>query len=495
MIELSAADAWRNVNEDNESSRWKSVAARAAGPALIARGGGRIGIRRDDDIFCIGSCFAKNIERKLVADGFHVLSHAKFAPTDGASFEPLPNVFNIRAIVNQFRWGLAGEPPSPQDSLIADGPDHLYDPHSNENAFRGAPDIVHRHRAGVTANMRRLAQCRVVIVTLGLVEVWFDRKSGLYLNVTLPRYLMEREPDRFVLRVLNYQACRNGLEEAYALLKEHGRQDVQIFLSVSPVPLAATFTRDDVLVANNYSKSSQIAAARDFAALHDNVHYVPSFESVMFSTRKLAWKTDLRHVTDEMVDRITDYFLACQIESAEAPAAPPIDPGESDWPRAPDTRIEARPGVPKFFGAVPGDADFPAGFPIVTASSVLKPELDASCLMSASPKRIWHSRQSPTYPEWLHFKFEKPLTVRRLFLQNQDLHPERSPAVFALDAMLNGLWQTILVVPGGFRWSMGGEWLDWPTQHLAPSLEFRLRIHANSGDPGLVTVQNVYLAP
>ena len=103
--------------------------------------------------------------------------------------------------------------------------------------------------------------------------------------------------------------------------------------------------------------------------------------------------------------------------------------------------------------------------------------------MSAAPKRIWHSKQAPTYPEWLHFKFERPLTVRRLYLQNQDIHPERSPALFALDAMLNNEWQTILAVPGGFRWSTGGEWLDWPTQHLAASQEFRLRIHANCGDP------------
>ena len=54
--------------------------------------------------------------------------------------------------------------------------------------------------------------------------------------------------------------------------------------------------------------------------------------------------------------------------------------------------------------------------------------------MSAAPKRIWHSKQAPTYPEWLHFKFERPLTVRRLYLQNQDIHPERSPALFALMA-------------------------------------------------------------
>jgi len=492
MIELSTLDAWRSVNDSNAQSRWKSVVARAAEPAVLGRLNDKVGIHLEDDIFCIGSCFAKNIERKLVDVGFRVLSHPNFASTAGEPFAALPNVFNVRSIVNEFRWGLTNATPRPEDSFVADHQGYLYDPHSTVDTFRGRPEVVRQRRAGITANMRRLRDCRIVILTLGLVEVWYDHETELYLNATLPQFLLERDPQRYVLRVLDYADCLRGLEEAWELLRRYGHRDVEIFLSVSPVPLAATFTANDVLTANTYSKSTQMAAACDFAQRHDNVHYVPSYESVIHSARRFAWQRDLRHVTEQMVDRVTAMFVASQFGDGANGNPQPTAPGESDWPVDP-TEIETQVGVPKFFSARPGDRNFPAGFPQVTSSSALAPQHDASCLMSAS-KRIWHAQRPPVYPEWIGFRFEKPLAVRRLFVQSQDAHPERSPTAINLDARLGEEWSTILSVSGA-QWHYGGEWQGWPVEHIIYSPEFRLRIFANNGDPDLLTVQNVYLAP
>jgi GSCFA family len=490
MLEFSSPDAWQSVNKTNARSRWKSVVARAGSAAVLGDFGGHVGLNLEDDIFCAGSCFAKNIERKLVEAGFRVLSHPKFAPP-GEPFAALPNIFNVRSIVNEFRWGLTNETLRPEDAFVADDQAYLYDPHSTIDTFRGPAEVVRQRRAGITANMRRLRECRIVILTLGLVEVWYDRRTEMYLNATLPQFLMQRDPQRYVLRVLDYTDCLNGLEEAWELLRRHGRADAEIFLSVSPVPLAATFTSNDVLTANTYSKSTQVAAACDFAHCHDNVHYIPSFESVMTSARRFAWRSDLRHVTDPMVEQVTAMFIAGQMaDGANGLPAPPA--GKTDWPIDP-TEIEEHIGVPKFFSASPGDASFPAGFPLVTSSSALAREHDASCLMSAS-KRIWHARRPPAYPEWVSFRFERPLNVRRLFVQNQDAHPERSPTRMSLDVRDGDEWQTVLTIPGA-EWHYGGEWQGWPVERAAESSEFRLRILANNGDPHLLTIQNVYLAP
>lgn len=491
MREFSAQEAWQNVNERNPEARWKSVSVRAKGPTVLATYNERVGIKRDDDIFCIGSCFAKNIERKLVAAGFRVVSHPKFAPGPGEPFTPLPNIFNVRSIINEFRWGLTNAKPAPEESFLTDDHGFVYDPHAAADTFRGPADVVGQRRAGITANMRRLRDCRIVVLTLGLVEVWYDRQNDMYLNSTLPRFFLERDPERYVLRALDYSDCRNGLEELWELLHHHGRPDVEIFLSVSPVPLAATFTPNDVLIANTYSKSTQMAAAWDFAQQHDNVHYIPSYESVMNSARHFAWKGDLRHVTDEMVDHVTAKFLASHLVDGSSVLVVPAA-GHGDWP-VDLSDIELHAGVPKFSSASPGDRDFPAGFPKVTASSVLAPQHDASCLMSAA-KRIWHSQAPAAYPEWLHFSFDKPLAVRKIFVQNQDGHPERSPVIMAFDARVGAEWQTVLVVQRA-QWRYGGEWQNWQVQAEIPSAEFRLRILANNGDPNLVTVQNAYLSP
>lgn len=492
-MEFSAGEAWQSVDETNTQSRWKSVVARAAEAAVLGAYDETVGIDREDDIFCIGSCFAKNIERKLIDAGFRVLSHPKFAPISGEPFTALPNIFNVCSIVNEFRWGLTNAMPAPEDSFVADHQGYLYDPHSTVDTFRGRPNVVQQRRAGTTANMRRLRSCRIVVLTLGLVEVWYDRKSELYLNSTLPRFLMETDPERYVLRVLDYADCLTGLEDAWNLLRCYGRADAEIFLSVSPVPLAATFTPRDVLIANTYSKATQVAAACDFAQRHDNVHYIPSYESVVNSARRFAWRSDLRHVTEQMVDRVTAMFVANQL--ADGPSFPQSQTGnaaESDWPVDP-AEIEENAGVPKFFSASPGDRNFPAGFPQVTSSSALAREHDASCLMSAS-KRIWHAQRPPIYPEWLDFRFERPLCVQCFSLQNQDSHPERSPTAMSLAARCGDGWLTILSIAGA-RWRHGGEWQSWPVQRTVEAREFRLHILANNGDPNFLTVQNIYLAP
>jgi hypothetical protein len=494
MIELSSEQAWQNVNEKNVRSRWKSMVSRAAEPVVIAVATERVGIQRDDSFFCIGSCFAKNIEKKLVGAAYRVLSFQSYASGEAGPFFPLPNIFNIRSIVNEFRWGLTDAKPAPEESIVADDQGYHYDPHSTVDTFRGPPDVVRKRRAGVTATVRLVRDCRFVVITLGLVEVWYDRQLGVYLNATMPRFLLDREPARYVLRVLDYNECVSGLEETWELLQRHGRPDLQIFLSVSPQPLAATFTSNDVLVANTYSKSTQLAAARDFTVRHANVHYLPNYESVTSSARRFAWKSDLRHVTEDMVNRVTGTFLASQ--TAEGPDVPILQPVQGpvpgDWPVDP-AETEEHSGVPKFFSARPGDRHFPAGFPRVTSSSTLSPQLDASSLMSAC-KRIWHSQQPPSYPEWLCFEFQKPLRVQRLFVQNQDRHLERSPRAMVLEALVGNDWRTVLNIPHA-HWRYGGEWQGWGISRGPTSNQYRLRILSNCGDPNLVTVQNVYLSP
>ena len=122
------------------------------------------------------------------------------------------------------------------------------------------------------------ARCRIVVLTLGLVEVWYDRKD---------RFIFERDFAAIPyggrlgpLRSSSAQLCRLpagiGRGVGPPASSRTSRRN-QIFLSVSPVPLAATFTSRDVLTANTYSKSTQMAAACDFAERHDNVHYVPSY--------------------------------------------------------------------------------------------------------------------------------------------------------------------------------------------------------------------------
>jgi tetratricopeptide (TPR) repeat protein len=108
---------------------------------------------------------------------------------------------------------------------------------------------------------------------------------------------------------MDYHDVLVELEAIHRLLASHGHPDFKLLLTVSPVPLNATFRPIDVMAANAYSKAVQRAAAESFVLAHDNVDYFPSYEMVIMSDRRLAFEKDNRHVQGPMVDRVVDRFL------------------------------------------------------------------------------------------------------------------------------------------------------------------------------------------
>jgi hypothetical protein len=93
----------------------------------------------------------------------------------------------------------------------------------------------------------------------------------------------------------------NSLETIFDLLAKHLKDDFKIMLSVSPVPLKNTFRNMDVITANMYSKSLLRTAAEIFSSNHDNIDYLPIYESVVMSERKYTWESDLIHVSDFII--------------------------------------------------------------------------------------------------------------------------------------------------------------------------------------------------
>ncbi len=85
--------------------------------------------------------------------------------------------------------------------------------------------------------------------------------------------------------------------------------DVRIILTVSPIPLLATFRSDEcnVVVANCHSKSVLRVAAEEFAARNDGVTYFPAYEAVLYGTRQ-PFREDGRHVSRQALDRVMTMF-------------------------------------------------------------------------------------------------------------------------------------------------------------------------------------------
>jgi hypothetical protein len=276
----------------------------------------------NDSIFCLGSCFAQHVGLVLEASGFKVVTNQAnpYLQGDWGGANHLIR-YNVFSMLNEFRWALDPSTPFDPAVFVEEQGGLLMDPTGHYHVHPHGRDALSKLREFTVSVTKRLAECRVVVVTLGLVEVWYDRKIGTYTNIQPGKQAMRTEPERFTLRVLDYKDVLEGLEAMHGLLARYGHSDVKMLVTTSPVPLHATFTGQDVFVANTYSKSVQRAAVGEFVSRHDNVDYFPSFEAITLGNPDLVWKEDQRHVSELPVQGIMEHVLRAYAPQKRTPIA------------------------------------------------------------------------------------------------------------------------------------------------------------------------------
>jgi hypothetical protein len=276
-------------------------------------------LRRDDKFYAIGSCFARGLENALAIHKITVESAApEFAKLQPANKEVsglgFTNKYNTYSILNELRWALDPDAVFPQESIVQLTKTTWYDPHANPTLnFAGLEETLQR-RALMQVVTQRIRNCRAVIVTLGLAEVWRDIQADVFVNRTPIPSLFKTQPDRYEFHLTSFAENWANLEAIHALLSQYGHPEVHIVVTVSPVPLENTFSKMDIVVANTWAKSLLRTVAQEWAAAHANVDYFPSYEIVQSSDRATIWETDLRHVKGAGVRHIMELFLRNYIE-------------------------------------------------------------------------------------------------------------------------------------------------------------------------------------
>lgn len=283
-------------DEDTQLARLKPFCQ----PAIRAS----FSISPEDPIFTIGSCFARNIEQHLIGQGFNV-AVARFeqlCQDEGIHVKSNTlNKFVAQSILNELRWALQPEAEFPLESIVEVKAGRYLDMQLAPGLLPTKLDTALATRRAISSYMRLVKDAKVVIVTLGLAEAWYDTLLGLYTNTMPMQATAERYPGRFEHHVLEYNQLLGCLREILALLENYGHPDFRMILTVSPVALSSTFTENDALVANCYSKAVQRAAAEAICRENPRVDYLPSFESVTLSEHSFAWREDRAHVSTEVV--------------------------------------------------------------------------------------------------------------------------------------------------------------------------------------------------
>jgi hypothetical protein len=265
-------------------------------------------IPRGSRIFTIGSCFARNIEEKLGKDFILPTRYFRVSKEEWAARpNGLLNEYNPGTMYQRITYALEGKK-LPDATIVKSkkGYDDL--------ALLGGASVTleraRERRGQIDGIYAKLPSCQVVIITLGLVEAWFDRVHQVYLNRMPPHEVMRREPTRFLFRRMDLFEAYPLLEKAIAALV---RRRKNVLLTVSPVPLQVTFSGHDAAVANEFSKSVLRVCAQRLADKYAQVDYFPSYEIVR-DAGSVAYLPDRVHVKDDVVGQIIQHMLAHYVD-------------------------------------------------------------------------------------------------------------------------------------------------------------------------------------
>ena len=144
---------------------------------------------------------------------------------------------------------------------------------------------------------------------MGLTEGWRSKIDGA--TFPLAPGVAAGQFDPSTHEFVNFSA-RETVEDLEIFLRRlRGvNPGARIILTVSPVPLIATYEPRHVLVSTTYSKAALRVAAEEVASGKHDVAYFPSYEIITGSFNRGAYfDTDLRSVRQEGVDHVMSLFL------------------------------------------------------------------------------------------------------------------------------------------------------------------------------------------
>lgn len=241
-------------------------------------------------IVSIGSCFASRIKVRLRDRGYNYVQTSD-SPAARPTSAAWGTVFNAFCVEQEFRRASRGFAPAEESWLVAG---RLASPY-RKNVEWGGPEDRARERARHEKESREaLEAAEVLIVTLGLTEVWYSLRDRSVFYQVPPAGVFDA--GRHAFRNSSVDENVLALRRALAAFRDIN-SDAAVVMTVSPVPLRATFRKDvGAVAANVHSKSTLVVAAREVAGSKPRVFYFPSFELVT-NVLPNPFKSDNRHVT------------------------------------------------------------------------------------------------------------------------------------------------------------------------------------------------------
>jgi hypothetical protein len=273
-----------------------------------------------DKVATGGSCFAQRIAQGLQASGFHYFvaekgpehlsPEAAYEHGYGVYSARYGNLYTTLQLVQLFDRAYGHFKPKLEYWQRPDG--RYVDPYRPQAVPEGfaTPEEVIADREPHFAAVRRVfEELDVFVFTFGLTEGWLVKEDGAALQLAPGVSGGEFDTEKYAFRnVRPHQAAAEFIDFLDRLRSVNPKS--KVIVSVSPVPMIATYENRHVLVSNSYTKSTLRCAADEVASSRPNISYFPSYEMVTGSANGAQYYTDdQRTITETGVRVVMKLFF------------------------------------------------------------------------------------------------------------------------------------------------------------------------------------------
>ena len=276
-------------------------------------------ISPQDKVATAGSCFAQHIAKNLTLRGFnyYVAEGApKAIPADiaykynyGVFSARFGNLYTARQLLQLIDRAYGRFTPAEKPWQHGD---RWFDPFRPSVETEGYVSLAHyeadlqHHLACVRTLFETLD---VFVFTLGLTETWMSREDGAVFPVAPGCGYGAADMAKYKFHNFSVGEVVADMTAFLARLKEVNPK-ARVVITVSPVPLIATYEHRHVLVSTTYSKSVLRVAADEIERARQHVLYFPSYEIITgpHGSGKY-YGPDLRDIHPKGVDHVMRVFF------------------------------------------------------------------------------------------------------------------------------------------------------------------------------------------
>ena len=196
---------------------------------LLNHAGQSLRVDRETPIASIGSCFAREIKLWLIENGYTYLQTADGPCTESGSAR-YDRVFNTYSIRQEFERAFGTfEPETKCWEVEEDGRTHLLSPYRYCLAWDSKDEMDSELAEHKQAVQKAFTDAKVVIITVGQPEIWYDKRDGSVFPMVPPTEIFD--PEIHAFRMSTYQENLENLNRCYELLKQNN--PMPIFSSLS----------------------------------------------------------------------------------------------------------------------------------------------------------------------------------------------------------------------------------------------------------------------